>query len=224
MILSTILPLPKEILNCEKLFIIPSYSLINKLGPFSRQLSGESHVSIKDSKLIFDYLRPKIINENILVIGPILGADGISHILRTIFSHPNNKIKSTFFFGTAGSTRSEIQIGSIHQPKGFLVESSNNTYEVIKNDALNILSTAKVSLSREMKTEAKIQSLNQTYEISLIDMECSYIAKICTKYQVPFDANIIVSDSCDNSPKKITQLDTFEDFVKIVFSKIKSLA
>lgn len=170
---------------------------------------------------IFDYLIPLIGKEGELLISPFLGHVGVCTILEQILIQSKLDVK-VYFFGTCGGyRRNEIEVGSIVHPDSFYIEEKLEFIEHVNgsDSDLSILSTSFLS----QESTSKLKSLHTEHGIKLIDMEASFIKRICLQEDKPLIAKLIVTDIWDESthavsPMAIKSLPKYTDFLDLLLS------
>lgn len=189
--------LAEDYSKIRQILLVPSISIFNFVKEQLRTQLPNS--SIRSAPKILDCFSPYYFKDDILLISPFIGPDGILYLLR-LFKTFNN-IKKINFIGYAGFIKKDNSIA----PK--VIENFNTYYfenspDIItrsmnlgSNSYYNIISTRFPYL----ENISKIKSLNEEYSINVVDMECAYILNSCNELNFEFNSLIIISDVWDLS-------------------------
>lgn len=207
-----ILPLPKVILECTKAIVLPQLSSKDRL------LKAKPKYFTNGPKL-FDCFNPLIGNGGELLISPFLGHVGICTVLDQVLLQVNKQFKLNFFGTCGGFDNGTLAVGSIVSPSSFYIEEKLDDITTVEigTSSNSILSSPFVS----SETNAKFCSLYNDFNISLLDMEVSFIKRVSLNYGTQLTAHLIISDLWDSSlipptPKALKSLQGYSDFLDLI--------
>lgn len=216
--MSFILQLPKAVLESRKILLVPQQttrdSIIQAIPKYFA--SGPK---------IFDCFIPMIGKEGELLLSPFLGHIGASTFLEQLFLQSKINI-NTYFFGTCGAfSNINLELGSIINPDTFFIEEKLNDIIRISSgsDQLSVLSTSFLS----SESQSKLHSFRDELGINLIDMEVSFIKRICDQHSKSLNPCLIVTDiwgstSNNPTPKTLKSLKSYNQFIDLINQACKS--
>jgi hypothetical protein len=197
--------LPEEFRNIRRLFLIPSASILAVAYAYIRTRPENRHY-FRNAPLVADCHSPFFISEDTLLVGPFLGGDGISYIIRLLLAQ--KKETSVYMLAYGGSVIQNASTPSqafVHDIDRFYYEDSSSiVHEVAsttRKKTHSILSTP----HPYNEHSNSISKAHADYGITLIDMEASFIKKTCNDISAAFYPTILIRDlwNLDNQTHQI---------------------
>lgn len=191
--------LPAELQDIRTLVLVPSAALLRMLKD-EINATFPSKFSLRSAPLLADCYIPYYLSSKTLLIGPFIGADGISYLARLLLSGKKNT--QVYFLGFGGgikkNIKSEVMISDITH---FYIEDKKSVVHLGENDTSTDNTESKIISTKNPQNEnlESVSNFHEKFGIGLLDMECSFLKEVCTELQAEFHPSIIVRDEWDLS-------------------------